>query len=86
MGKWQAGNPAGPGVLPRVCPHSLHSAASRCLFHTGNPGLPAPHAPQNGAERGWVLKGVDEVLLLLEDMSLNLQVRGGSAWAVAWGR
>lgn len=28
---------------------------------------------QNGAERGWVLKGVDEINLLLEDMGLNLQ-------------
>jgi hypothetical protein len=29
---------------------------------------------QNGMDRGWVLKGVDEVSLLLEDMGLNLQV------------
>lgn len=28
---------------------------------------------QNGAERGWVLKGVEEINLLLEDMGLNLQ-------------
>jgi dynein heavy chain len=28
---------------------------------------------QNGTERGWVLKGVDEINLLLEDMGLNLQ-------------
>lgn len=28
---------------------------------------------QNGADRGWVLKGVEEVTLLLEDMGLNLQ-------------
>uniref|UniRef100_A0A383W4S5 Dynein-1, subspecies f n=1 Tax=Tetradesmus obliquus TaxID=3088 RepID=A0A383W4S5_TETOB len=27
----------------------------------------------NGADRGWVLKGVEEVTLLLEDMGLNLQ-------------
>jgi hypothetical protein len=31
---------------------------------------------QNGVDRGWVLKGVDDVLVLLEDMGLNLQVRG----------
>lgn len=31
------------------------------------------HSLQNGAERGWVLKGVDEINLLLEDMGLNLQ-------------
>lgn len=46
--------------------------------HGGCDASPSPPplacAPQNGAERGWVLKGVDEVLLLLEDMSLNLQV------------
>jgi dynein heavy chain len=28
---------------------------------------------QGGAERGWVLKGVEEINLLLEDMGLNLQ-------------
>lgn len=28
---------------------------------------------QNGADRGWVLKGVEEITLLLEDMGLNLQ-------------
>jgi hypothetical protein len=30
-------------------------------------------AVQGGADRGYVLKGVEEVLLLLEDMGLNLQ-------------
>jgi dynein heavy chain len=28
---------------------------------------------KNGADRGWVLRGVDEVTVLLEDMGLNLQ-------------
>jgi hypothetical protein len=28
---------------------------------------------QNGTDRGWALKGVEEVTLLLEDMGLNLQ-------------
>ena len=35
----------------------------------------SPFHLQNGRERGWVLKGVDEVTLLLEDIGLNLQVR-----------
>jgi hypothetical protein len=36
---------------------------------------PPSSLPQNGVDRGWVLKGVDEVLLLLEDLGLNLQAR-----------
>lgn len=35
----------------------------------------AARRAQNGADRGWVLKGVDDVTLLLEDLGLNLQAR-----------
>jgi hypothetical protein len=42
---------------------------------------------QKGKDRGWVLKGVEEVSLLLEDLGLNLQVQGGSrGWVRLEGR
>jgi hypothetical protein len=49
-----------------VAPTARNPVAADCV---GAAGL----SLQNGAERGWVLKGVEEINLLLEDMGLNLQ-------------
>ena len=51
------------------------TVAAYALTAPGRPALAPPPPSQNGLDRGWVLKGVDEVSLLLEDLGLNLQVR-----------
>jgi hypothetical protein len=47
--------------LPRFIPHLI-----------ALPPSPSP-LTQAGNERGWVLKGVSEITLMLDDMGLNLQ-------------